>query len=61
MASSIVLGQTFAAVEAYSVVAVLYWGVAVAIALAMGSLERWAPGRRQAGRLATLLSGGREA
>lgn len=61
MASSIVLGQTFAAVEAYSVVAVLYWGVAVAIALAMGSLERWTPGRRRAAaRWAPLLSGGRE-
>ena len=61
MASSIVLGQTFAAVEAYSVVALLYWGVALAIALSMGSLERWTPGRRRAvGRLAPLLSGSRE-
>jgi polar amino acid transport system permease protein len=61
MASSIVLGQTFAAVEAYSVVALLYWGLALAIALAMGSLERWTPGRRRVvGRLAPLLSGSRE-
>jgi His/Glu/Gln/Arg/opine family amino acid ABC transporter permease subunit len=62
MASSIVLGQTFAAVEAYSVVALLYWGFTLSIALGMGFLERRTPGRRgAAGRWAPLLTGGREA
>ena len=60
MSSSVVLGQTFAALEAYSVVAGLYWLLTLAIALGMGLLERGTPGRRVA-RAAPLLSGAREA
>jgi His/Glu/Gln/Arg/opine family amino acid ABC transporter permease subunit len=48
MSSSVVLGQTFAALEAYSVVAALYWGLTLTIALGMGFLERRTPGRRRA-------------
>ena len=40
MASSIVLGQSFAAIEAYSVVALLYWLLTIGVALVMGALER---------------------
>jgi His/Glu/Gln/Arg/opine family amino acid ABC transporter permease subunit len=61
MASMLVLGQTFAALEAYSVVAVLYWGLTVSIALGMGVLERRTGSHRPVGgRLAPLVSGGRE-
>jgi His/Glu/Gln/Arg/opine family amino acid ABC transporter permease subunit len=58
MASSLVLGESFAAVEAYTAVALLYWGITLAIALAMGLLERRAPGRRPAPVL--LVQAGRE-
>lgn len=40
MATSVVLGATFAAVEAYTVVALLYWLPTAAAAAAMGALER---------------------
>jgi His/Glu/Gln/Arg/opine family amino acid ABC transporter permease subunit len=60
MASAVVLGQTFAAVEAYSVVALLYWGLSLAIVLGMGLLERRTPGRRRAAPRWALLSAGRE-
>ncbi len=40
MASSLVLGRTFAAVEAYSVVAALYWALTLSIAVTMGAFER---------------------
>jgi His/Glu/Gln/Arg/opine family amino acid ABC transporter permease subunit len=59
MSSSVVLGQTFAALEAYSVVAVLYWLLTLTIALSMSALEGRTAGHRAAPAL--LLSGGREA
>ena len=61
MASSLVLGRTFAAVEAYSVVAALYWGLTLAISVGMGALERRMAGPLQSGRAwAPLLIEGRE-
>jgi His/Glu/Gln/Arg/opine family amino acid ABC transporter permease subunit len=61
MASSLVLGRTFAAVEAYSVVALLYWALTLAIAVGMGVLERRTAGPvRTARPWAPLLIEGRE-
>jgi cystine transport system permease protein len=61
MASSLVLGRTFAAVEAYTVVATLYWGLTLTISVGMGALERRMAGPLQPGGAWTpLLIEGRE-
>jgi ABC-type amino acid transport system permease subunit len=61
MASSLVLGRTFAAVEAYTVVAALYWGLTLTISVGMGALERRMAGPLQPGGAWTpLLIEGRE-
>jgi His/Glu/Gln/Arg/opine family amino acid ABC transporter permease subunit len=61
MASSVVLGQTFAAVEAYGVVALLYWLLTAAVAAAMAALERRSTAHRlRAPRAVPVGAGGRE-
>jgi His/Glu/Gln/Arg/opine family amino acid ABC transporter permease subunit len=62
MASSVVLGQSFAAIEAYSAVALLYWLLALGVAVTMGLLERrLAPDRRLLARpLEVVGAAGRE-
>jgi His/Glu/Gln/Arg/opine family amino acid ABC transporter permease subunit len=61
MASSVVLGQTFAAIEAYGVVALLYWILTAAVASAMTAAERrTAAHRLRTGRTLPSMPGGRE-
>jgi len=48
MATQTVLGTTFAPVEAYSMVALLYWGLTAAVAALMGRLEQHTPTQRAA-------------
>jgi His/Glu/Gln/Arg/opine family amino acid ABC transporter permease subunit len=61
MASSVVLGQTFAAIEAYGVVALLYWLLTAALAAGMASPERRSAAHRlRAPQAAPAGAGGRE-
>jgi ABC-type arginine/histidine transport system permease subunit len=56
-----VLGQTFAAIEAYGVVALLYWLLTAALAAGMASLERRSAAHRlRAPQAAPGGAGGRE-
>jgi polar amino acid transport system permease protein len=56
MATQTVLGTTFAPVEAYSVVALLYWALTASVAAAMGHLERHTPTQRAARQAAVFLA-----
>jgi polar amino acid transport system permease protein len=56
MATQTVLGTTFAPVEAFSMVALLYWALTASVAALMGYLERHTPTRRAARQAALFLA-----
>jgi polar amino acid transport system permease protein len=56
MASQSVLGTTFGAPEAFSMVAVLYWLLTSVLAAVMGYLERHTPTYRSAQHIASFLA-----
>lgn len=53
MATQVVVGETFSAVEGYTVTALLYWGLTSTIAAGMSRLERRTPAHRLAALGAT--------
>ena len=56
MATQTVLGTTFAPVEAFSMVALIYWALTAAVAALMGVLEHHTPTRRAARQTAAFLA-----